>query len=496
MQGDEQQPVPEHNAGTTPSTAPLVPSARQEPLWLLLLGLLMFSGLVFLSWTHGVSRTTTSDLMASAGARQGTYLVAWMELAARRASGATHPFMTAQARQLAIQTARAWETVSYTAVDTREKGLTAVNAAALHSVAGRQSDALKALDYAATVDRQRQAVYQALAPLYAYSPRPITWTPATTRLVNEISAGPLVRARNAELRGDHTATVAALEPGARAGRRVLLVNGFIAALLFVLFITAVIVALLRVQSSRIAHDVETTVQASEPDIPWGIGTALIVITLVYLLASTLAPVAAAMSHIKDAGALITLSVLGIIVSALVVLGFLLMALDRLPWEWSLFGWQPVRHGIRHGVNALLLLFPIVLGLTALSQKLFDGRQSPSPIIPELLTSDSALFRLFLVLTATFMAPLVEETLFRGILFRAAAVRLPFWGAALGSALLFALVHGLVVGILPITLLGLLFAFLTRQSHSLVPSAAAHATYNGLVTLIVLATAWTLQGPGG
>lgn len=493
MQGDAQQPVPQQEAGIV-SQSPLVPSAREEPLWLLLLGILMFLGLVYLSWSHGMPRTTTPDLLASASARQGTYLVAWLEYASRQTSGATQPFLAAQLRPLAMQTARAWETVSRDVDTPRDKALTAVNAAALHGVAGQDTNARDALRDAAAVDPERQDIYQALEPLYARMPQPVSWSLATAAVLETISAGPLLRARNAELRGDRAAAAAALEPGARAGRRVLLVNGLIAVLLFALFITAVIIALS--QSSRIARAVETAAQAGESDVPWGIGTALIVITLTYLLASFLAPLAATMLRHTTAGVNLVLGVLGIIVSALIVLGFLLLALERMPWEWHLFGWQPTRHGIRRGIGALVLLFPVVLGLTALSQKLFGGQQSPSPLIPELLTSDSVLFRLFLVLTATFMAPLVEETLFRGILFRAATVRLPFWGAALGSALLFALVHGLMVGILPITLLGLLFAFLTRQSRSLVPAAAAHATYNGLVTLMVLATAWTLQGPGG
>jgi membrane protease YdiL (CAAX protease family) len=52
-----------------------------------------------------------------------------------------------------------------------------------------------------------------------------------------------------------------------------------------------------------------------------------------------------------------------------------------------------------------------------------------------------------------------------------------------------------VALLPITLLGMLFAFLTRRSQSLLASAGAHAAYNGMITAVVLLISWALNGPG-
>jgi membrane protease YdiL (CAAX protease family) len=100
----------------------------------------------------------------------------------------------------------------------------------------------------------------------------------------------------------------------------------------------------------------------------------------------------------------------------------------------------------------------------------------------------------LVLTTVVLAPVAEETIFRGILFQGLRARAGFWVAALMSAALFTLAHlgegggwlasaVIISGILP---LGLVFAALVERRGSLLPSVVAHATYNaiGVATLIL------------
>jgi membrane protease YdiL (CAAX protease family) len=100
----------------------------------------------------------------------------------------------------------------------------------------------------------------------------------------------------------------------------------------------------------------------------------------------------------------------------------------------------------------------------------------------------------LVLTTVLLAPVAEETVFRGILFQGLRARTGFWPAALASAGLFTLAHlgegggwlaaiVIVSGIMP---LGVVFAALMERRGSLLPSVVAHATYNaiGVAALIV------------
>ncbi|MBK9709988.1 MAG: CPBP family intramembrane metalloprotease [Kouleothrix sp.] len=110
--------------------------------------------------------------------------------------------------------------------------------------------------------------------------------------------------------------------------------------------------------------------------------------------------------------------------------------------------------------------------------------------------------LFLV-GAAVLAPIGEEVLFRGYVFN--AIRQTFgarrWGVALAyalSALLFAGVHSLevsqgLVGLLvPLLVIGLLFAWAMHYTGSLIPAIIAHAINNG-VALVALLTC--INNPG-
>ena len=91
-----------------------------------------------------------------------------------------------------------------------------------------------------------------------------------------------------------------------------------------------------------------------------------------------------------------------------------------------------------------------------------------------------------VILAVILAPVCEEIVFRGYLFRALATTLPIWGTQLVTATLFGLVHG-VGHALPIGVLSLLFGYLRQRYGSLWPSILAHSVHNG-VTLL-LACSW-------
>jgi ABC-2 type transport system permease protein len=77
------------------------------------------------------------------------------------------------------------------------------------------------------------------------------------------------------------------------------------------------------------------------------------------------------------------------------------------------------------------------------------------------------------------APIVEEVLFRGILFQALRRSVPARAAMVWSAALFAVVHP-VPGWLPVFVLGLLAAALLARSGWLPACMVMHAVYNGIV----------------
>jgi membrane protease YdiL (CAAX protease family) len=97
----------------------------------------------------------------------------------------------------------------------------------------------------------------------------------------------------------------------------------------------------------------------------------------------------------------------------------------------------------------------------------------------------ASFVLLIVMT-TFLAPIMEEWLFRGVLFRALSEGGPRGGsratvvlAIVVSAALFALAHAEARQFAGLFLLGLVLAGLVWRTRRLVPSVVTHMSFNGV-----------------
>lgn len=97
----------------------------------------------------------------------------------------------------------------------------------------------------------------------------------------------------------------------------------------------------------------------------------------------------------------------------------------------------------------------------------------------------ALGVLFLLICV--VAPLVEETIFRGFVYGGLRRRLPLVPSVIGSAALFALLHANPEAMLPITLIGVVLAVLYERTRSLWPCIICHALNNTLVFLLMLLT---------
>jgi membrane protease YdiL (CAAX protease family) len=156
-----------------------------------------------------------------------------------------------------------------------------------------------------------------------------------------------------------------------------------------------------------------------------------------------------------------------------------------------------------GVGVWAAALPLVLVgvvtyfvLTLIERHLGVHPSSPShPIVGWLVHSDWWV-RLQVAADACVLAPLVEETMFRGFLYRHLREATSPVGAA-GSVLFSALVSGLVFAIIhpqgvlfvPVLLaLAVAFALAREWRGTLVPPMVAHAITNGLALLLVLLAA--------
>ena len=84
------------------------------------------------------------------------------------------------------------------------------------------------------------------------------------------------------------------------------------------------------------------------------------------------------------------------------------------------------------------------------------------------------------------APLVEEVLFRGVLYAALRTRCSVVQAAVMSALIFSGAHGYdLTGFFQVTFSGLVYALTYEYTRSLAPCVLAHAIHNLSVTAYAL-----------
>ena len=154
-----------------------------------------------------------------------------------------------------------------------------------------------------------------------------------------------------------------------------------------------------------------------------------------------------------------------------------------------FGWatQP-GSAVRLGVGVALVVLPVTYGLQAGCAWLLEqvGVVATTQRSVEMLVNDPSLLSRGLIATfAVGLAPVVEETLFRGLLFP--TVRDLGWprAALWGQAVLFGAIHANAAAFLPLTLFGATLAWLYVRTGNLLAPIAAHAVFN-LAPFVLLA----------
>lgn len=146
------------------------------------------------------------------------------------------------------------------------------------------------------------------------------------------------------------------------------------------------------------------------------------------------------------------------------------------------------------IPAVVAALAISVALTSffeiLNQMLIGGPPDTQNAIKQLLALDDTLSLVMLGLSAVLIAPLVEEIIFRGFLYRNLRDTVGKGLAAVVSGLVFGLVHLHPTLILPLTGLGIALALLYEWTGSLWVPIAAHMAFN-LLTLVRVEAIWRI-----
>jgi membrane protease YdiL (CAAX protease family) len=144
-----------------------------------------------------------------------------------------------------------------------------------------------------------------------------------------------------------------------------------------------------------------------------------------------------------------------------------------PWsELGLRKFHPAAVGIGCGLMLLSVLFNLVY---ASILAIFDLQIQPD--IDRLFEQTAYPFAL--LFGGAVIAPFVEEVFFRGFVFTGLMKKWPWAGAAFVSSVLFAIAHIVPTSLLPIFILGWIFAFLYKSSGSIWPAILMHMLTNTL-----------------
>lgn len=139
------------------------------------------------------------------------------------------------------------------------------------------------------------------------------------------------------------------------------------------------------------------------------------------------------------------------------------------------------------ITAWIPMFSLLLIYSLLLQFLgIDASQGSHPIVPSLMKSKNSEMFLFIVLLATVVAPLVEEVMFRGVLYQWMRKYLSPLTAIVSNGIVFAVVHPQgPIGIVPLTFIGAVLCLLREWRGSLVAPIVAHGCFNAGTLFMLL-----------
>ena len=159
----------------------------------------------------------------------------------------------------------------------------------------------------------------------------------------------------------------------------------------------------------------------------------------------------------------------------------------LPVSEDWFRFKLRSNWILWGLGGYLVALPVVIVVSLINQRLWQGQGGSNPILPLALEGRDSVALLIFFLTACVAAPVFEEIIFRGFLLPSLTRYVPVWGAILASSLLFAIAHLSLSEVLPLLALGMALGVVYTRSRNLLASMLLHGLWNAgtLLSLFVL-----------
>jgi uncharacterized protein len=156
-------------------------------------------------------------------------------------------------------------------------------------------------------------------------------------------------------------------------------------------------------------------------------------------------------------------------------------------DW--FSFKGTKNWVIWGLGGYLVATPIVLLVSVVNDKIWQGKGGSNPILSIVLDNKDNWAFAFFVLTAAVAAPLFEEYLFRGFLMPSLMRYFYPWQAIALSGVIFAAAHLSLSELVPLTVLGMILGYIYYRTGNLLASMLLHSLWNGgsMLTLYLLAS---------
>lgn len=155
------------------------------------------------------------------------------------------------------------------------------------------------------------------------------------------------------------------------------------------------------------------------------------------------------------------------------------------WKWSDFGWKEAKGRYVGSVLTFYILTWVVNILYAVYLVQQGFTPPENDVYSKLLGNATIITFCLNLILAGILAPILEETMFRGIIFGSLQTYMGRWTAAAVTAAIFSGLHLQSYGFIPRFVLGMVLAYLVMKHKTIKPAVALHSV-NNIVALILVA----------
>ena len=148
-------------------------------------------------------------------------------------------------------------------------------------------------------------------------------------------------------------------------------------------------------------------------------------------------------------------------------------------DYFQFNYKPLKDSFINGFRGFLMIIPFVLLTSLLMNEFVESQGGSNPLLEIVLNNNNYFAFSLLFLTTTFLAPLFEEIIFRGVLLPILSRDFGIIVGILISSFVFAIAHLSIGEFPPLLVLGIGLAITRLISGRLTSSIIMHSLWNGL-----------------